>query len=707
MTSVHRLTIALLVLAASTSGAHAQAAPADDPWRRAPSGESSLRLPAIDTIHVTPDTVWFCDSHTDRSTPGYYFARRSSEWKRIDRSSVAACPPRSRTASADTIRGIDYTITRQDSTEYDNLQRRARFPFLRLVDHRYRKTTTLLPDLSPSFVRSYAERYGPVGASNFASISTVSVTDTLLWIGLTGDAAQGAGSVGGLFKVHRPTGRFTLFLNPQLEASTVSSMVTVGRWMWIGTTRLHESLRLSLAGLVRYDAPSGNWHSYDPNKSPLPDRFIQAIATDGQILAVATRTSVAVARLPEDITTPIARPSRDEVLIGWEVQGFEPAFENDSLVFDLVPQQASTLAAAEPRIAFAVEMAPKGRERPLAVALSRVPVESLSVWRRNAPNYEPLGTMIADRSLVPTLLATRPWSTPALFLASGVIGALGANAPERARAALLREFTALDDSATSASTRDLHRGVLGRALTRVGDSTAIRWARGTLKQASIDRAGGAFTNVVPSRHGEQLAAAASIVAAGRDRVGLGLLISAVPVADRREQVAFATALASYDDLDAWRSLVAFGKARFLPPGMVLHAMTPAKMRDSSIATVVMQLIHDALRDDVRNANLRGAVLTAAVNLRLCALGPALVEMLYTLPPAYGDMVAAQTIRTLVNLYGESAAPVYAGLSPSLEAVQWWKQRTARSDASTCVSAEAGRAAETKWNSRQADWQKLR
>ncbi len=141
--------------------------------------------------------------------------------------------------------------------------------------------------------------------------------------------------------------------------------------------------------------------------------------------------------------------------------------------------------------------------------------------------------------------------------------------------------------------------------------------------------------------------------------------------------------------------------------MVLHAMTPAKMRDSSIATVVMQLIHDALRDDVRNANLRGSVLTAAVNLRLCALGPALVEMLYTLPPAYGDMVAAQTIRTLVNLYGESAAPVYAGLSPSLEAVQWWRQRTARSDASTCVSAEAGRAAETKWNSRQADWQRLR
>jgi hypothetical protein len=212
---------------------------------------------------------------------------------------------------------------------------------------------------------------------------------------------------------------------------------------------------------------------------------------------------------------------------------------------------------------------------------------------------------------------------------------------------------------------------------------------------------------VPERHGEQLSAAASIVAAGRDRAGLGLLIAAVPVADIREQVAFAAALVRYADPNAWRALVAFGKSRSLHPAFALRAMTPAVMRDSSIAIIVMQMIHDALRDDPQNPGSRSVVLTAVVNLRLCALAPDLVEMLYRSPPFYGDVVAAQTIRTLVNLYGEADAPVYDGYSPSLHVVQWWKQRTTRSGADICVPADVGRAAELKWTARLAEWQQLR
>lgn len=708
MTSSHRVIFALLVLAAGTDGALAQPSAARDPQRGNADAESAVRLPAIDTIFVGPDTVWFCDSRAERLIAGYYFLRQSAEWRRIDRSTVAACPVRARVPRADTIRGADYLVTRQDSSIWDPLlQRRSQFPYLRVVDDRYQRTTTLLPNWSASTIRGYADRYGPAAVSDFATVGAATASDTMLWIGLRGGAPEDAGTVGGLYRVHRPSGAYTLLLFPQIEGLTISGLVTRGRWLWVGTTGRPWSNRRGVSGLVRYDNIAKDWHAYDPNENPLSDRFIQTIAADDRVFAVATRTGLAVAALPEDSLAPVPRPSRDEVLASWDIRKFQPAFVRDSLVFDLVPRSASSLAADAERLSFAMDMAPRGQERALFAALARVPVESLSVWRRSPPDHERLGAMIADQAVVPGLLATRPWSPAALFLASGVIGALGAKAPEPARAALLSEFTILDQPTTTAKTRDMYRGVLGRALTYVGDSTAVVWARGVLQRATKDRAGEVFINIVPERHGEQLSAAASIVAAGRDRAGLGLLIAAVPVADIREQVAFAAALVRYDDPNAWRALVAFGKARSLHPAFALRAMTPAVMRDSSIATIVMQMIHDALREDTRNPDFRSVVLTAVVNLRLCTLAPDLVEMLYRSPPFYGDMVAAQTIRTLVNLYGESDAPVYDGYSPSLHVVQWWKQRTARSGADTCVPADVGRAAELKWTARLAEWQQLR
>jgi hypothetical protein len=667
-------------------------------------GDPDLRRPVIETIRITPDTVWFCGARDAGEHATYFLVRRSYEWRRVGRATATPCAThRSATgALRDGARGADFTIAHVDSIARDDRGRRTGFAYLRVSDDRFKRVINLVPMLHPESRRLMLARYGMTADVDFASIGAVTATDSVLWIGLAGGISEEGSSIGGLFRVNRRTGTYVLMGNPSIEATTISGLAAAGRWLWVGTKRPGQHGWNAGMGLVRMDVPTLTWQAYAPKEYPLPDRLIEAMATDGRILAVATERGVAVATLPEDVNAAVARPYRDEVLTDWERRYFSPAFENDSLVFDLATQAEATAAEAEePRLVFAMQMAPRGRERPLVEALAQVPAESLAVWFGSPPAYETIGRMIANPTLVPLVLARTPWDALGVRFAAGVIGGLGVRAPDNARLALHRAFVALDPPTAAAVEREDHRAVLGRALTLVGDSTAVLWARATLRLAVSRRAKEVGVTISPQRHGTALSAAASIVAAARDRVGLPLLISAVPVMDVREQGAGIAALATYDEPNAWRALVAFAKTRYLPPGGMLRALTPSAMHDSSVAAGVMQLIQRGLREQPDEVGLRLPIVDAIKSLRLYAMAPAVVEMLNHLPIAYGDLLATRAIETLVSLYGESDAPTYAERTPPADVVQWWTQRIGQSLAGPIVTLKDGTAAEARWRERQA------
>ncbi|MBW7932761.1 MAG: hypothetical protein H3C62_03945 [Gemmatimonadaceae bacterium] len=540
-------------------------------------GDSRLDRPVIASIRITPDTVWFCSARNANEYASYFFVRRTYEWRRVARATATPCPPRDPAYEAPTrrVRGADFTVVRMDSTARDDRGRRTGFSYLRVTDDRFNRVTDLVPMLHPGTRRALLTRYGMTADVDFATISAVTATDSVLWIGLAGGFSEGEGAVGGLFRVNRETGTYVLLLVPSVEAATITGLAAAGRWLWVGTKLPGEYGWHAGQGLARLDAPTLIWQGYAPKEDPLPDDLIEALATDGRLLAVATERGVAIASLPEDVNAAVARPYRDEVLKDWERRYFIPTFEHDSLVFDLGTKAEATAAQPEePRLIFAMRMVPRGRERPLVDALARVPAESLDVWLESPPAYENIGRMVADPQFVPLVLAHAPWDAFWMRFAAGVLGALGANAPEEGRVALHRAFVALDAPARVPNEFEDHRAVLGRALTRVGDSTAVIWARTTLRLAVPRRAKDVGVTVVPQRHGTALAAASSIVATARDRDGLALLISAVPVLDVREQVAAAAALAAYDEPNAWRALVAFARGRYLP----LSALRPARLQ---------------------------------------------------------------------------------------------------------------------------------
>ena len=667
-------------------------------------GDPELRRPVIETIRITPDTVWFCGARDAGEYATYFLVRRSYEWRRVGRATATPCPTR-RSATGvlrNGARGADFTIAHVDSIARDDRGRRTGFAYLRVSDDRFKRVINLVPMLHPESRRLMWARYGMTADVDFASIGAVTATDSVLWIGLAGGISEGGGSIGGLFRVNRRTGTYVLMGNPSIEAATISGLAAAGRWLWVGTKRPGQHGGFAGMGLVRMDVPTLTWQAYAPKEYPLPDRLIEAMATDGRILAVATERGVAIATLPEDVNAEVARPYRDEVLTDWERRYFSPAFEQDSLVFDLATQAEATAAEAEePRLIFALQMAPRGRERPLVEALAQVPAESLAVWFGDPPAYEAIGRRVANPTLVPLVLARMPWDALGVRFAAGVIGGLGARAPENARMELRRALVALDPPTAAAVEWEDHRAVLGRALTLVGDSTAVLWARTTLRLAVPRRAKDVSVRISPQRHGTALSAAASIVAAARDRSGLPLLISAVPVMDIREQGAGIAALATYDDPNAWRALVAFAKTRYLPPGGMLRALTPSAMRDSSVSVGVMEIMQRGLRERPDEVGLRMPILAAIKSLRLSALAPAVVEVLNHLPIPYGDLLATQAIETLVSLYGEADAPIYAERTPPPDVVQWWTQRIRQSPARPTVTLKDGTAAEARWRERQA------
>ena len=673
------------------------------PAASAPDGPVYLRLPAISRIAVRRDTVWFCGTiEAGDARAEYYFVRRTREWRRVLGPSAAPCLVQGAPSAtrSDTIRGAGFQVVRIDSTQYDSAGRRSGRVFLRLIDRAFGRQTDVVPRLDPKKRRAFVTTYGEAAGLDFADVSAIVANDTLLWIGLAGGFPEGEGAVGGIFMVHRPTGRYELLLDTLLEDATVSALVDGGRWLWVGTKVPGEYGWGGRAGLLRFDVRTRGWRSYQERTSPLPDPVIGAVASDGQLLAIATFRGLAVAELRPGSGVALP-PGRDEAVGGWDVRYFVPSFERDSLVFDLGTKARHTaMLADESRYIFAQGNAQPGHERPLVTALARVPSDSLSVWVEDWQQWDRLGAMMADSSLLPMLMGIGRWPGPGMLVAAGAIGGLGAQAPASVVDSIRRAFASLEGY-----DRALYRVPLGRALALVGDSTSIRWARGVLQQAVSRGPAGRARSDAHERSVGELAAAAAIAGFVRDRASLGLVVSAVLVAEASEQSTFVGSLARYDDPNAWRALVAFARAKQLPRWQMLNVLSASALRDTDIANAVLQICRDELRNT--SGEIPFDVLEVARRLRLHPLAPDFVDKLASRAPSGADYLTEATFRALVDLTGRGDAPVYPERVPPRTVAEWWSRLAAAPGGLPQASPETGLRAVAAWSARQAATRRAR
>lgn len=204
---------------------------------------------------------------------------------------------------------------------------------------------------------------------------------------------------------------------------------------------------------------------------------------------------------------------------------------------------------------------------------------------------------------------------------------------------------------------------------------------------------------VSERTPSELAAAAEIAGAVRDRASLSMVISAVPVALAYEHGALVESLAKYDDPSAWRSLVAFARARQLPRWQILNALSASAMRDSILAGVVLEICRDESRSTTDGVPFY--VLSVARTLRLHPLASDFVGVLAKRAPADAEHLTQETIRALVDLTGRGDAPVYAEPMPPRAVVEWWSRLAAAPGGLPQASLDAGLRAVAAWSARQA------
>lgn len=700
---MHRLRH-LTLLATTATAIATTAAPSVrvSPPATVPDGPVYLRLPRIGRIVVRPDTVWFC-GHIEAgdALADYFYVRRTREWRRVAGPTASACVAEGVPGApiSDTIRGADYQVVRIDSTRFDSAGQRSGRAHLQVIDRAFGRQTDLLPRLDPKRRSAFLAEYGEGVDLDFAAFGAIASNDTLIWIGLAGGFPEGEGAVGGIFKVSRPTGRYELLLDTLLEDATVSALVDGGRWLWVGTKVPGEYGWGGDVGLLRYDVRTRVWHSYQERTSPLPDPVIGPVTSDGQLLAVATARGLAVVELRtgSDTTLPVGR---DEAIGGWDVRYFIPSFARDSLVFDVgSKEQYQRQEADEARYKFVQRLSLVGHERPLFDALAHIRSDSLSQWIEDEAAWDRIGAKLADATLLPMLFDIASRGEGRLLVA-GAIGALGEKAPAAAVDSMRRAFLAYGAPGASPYNTDPWRSAYGRALALAGDSTSIRWARAVLQHA-LSRSPATRDS---ARRGElynsELPAAAEILAAVRDRTGLSLIISAVPIASWTEGTAFVSALAAYDDPNAWRAMVGFASAFRTLRGQAVRVLTVSAMRDPAVSDAVMHFVREELRGGPKDAPM--AVIYGVGVLRLHELAPDLVRLLLRAPSSWPSTFLGElTIRVLVKLTGRADAPVFAEELPPRPVVEWWARLAAQPAGLPQALPAQGRRSEDEWVKRLA------
>lgn len=699
--------LALLVLLAPGGATESMAA-----MRR--EGDPGLRRPVVLAIVVTPDTVTFCGTIWGNDAADYTWARRTHVWKRTSglRAATPACvtsPSDGAPAQHDAVqsgRGIRIERVAADSSGP------TRVPaHVRLRDSVNGRTIDLIPRYDSAHVAQLTSGYGVFDGPIGASVGGTAVTDSTVWIALSGAFPEGEGALGGLFRMERRTGTYEFILDDSLAFQEVTGFARVGGSLWFGTSVAGEYAPHAGSGIVRMDERSHKWQAYDEKSTPIPDALIHTLRSDGDILAVATETGLAVAELRGGASASASAASEASApassaaggadpFARWDVTYFVPGFAGDSLVFDVgTKAQFQATVKDEERYTFAQTFA-LGHERLVLAALRSAPQDSVVAALFGDDQSARAGALLADTTLLPIL--TPMLAAPAFrtVMAAVAIGTLGPRAPKAAVDQLRHIYGSLDSPPWNQWATPENRTGLGRSLIMVGDSTPLVWARGAL-QAAVRRAMPGY-RAAPGevdRGAPDVSSACALVSTGRDRTGLMLLVSLAPVAPAAQQRDVATALAKYNDRNAWRALVAFAAAHQLPRDLVIEVLAPSAMDDSSVVAMSVDLIHGALQPDGGHPSI-GAI-GATRRLRLPALAPDLIALLEPGKVAE-SFVPHLAGMTLVALSGRADAPIDSAGVPPAARFNWWKALLkANGGKLDLVAANVGDKAAEAWGNR--DW----
>jgi hypothetical protein len=303
-----------------------------------------------------------------------------------------------------------------------------------------------------------------------------------------------------------------------------------------------------------------------------------------------------------------------------------------------------------------------GHEKPLYEALRGIPPDSLTVPAFSFENDAV--EAFASPMFVPALLRMLGSPGEGGRIAATALVKLGPRAPKGVLDSLKRRFTALSALQRKDGNAESDLARLGAALTALGDSAALRWARAKL-----------LDGTTPGPHdGSDLASAAEIAASARDRAGLNLMLANAAKASSGFSYYLVKSIGEYHDPRAWATLLEQTRSASAEMKMQVLTDIPAEaMRDSAAATRIRVVLAEFLAN-ADDAGARAAL--AASKLGAIQLAPAIVELLRP-GRTTQQHVATFAVMALKELTGAADAPTYAeGVWPPRSVYEWWKARVA-------------------------------
>jgi hypothetical protein len=650
-------------------------------------GIPRLARPAVYSILVRPETVWFCAvSPIDSQRVKYGYVRSTREWKAG--SDMRGCPePPKPRIYFDSIPPISLAAGLRAEIAWaprDSEGVPRGRSHLRLLDSARSLRLDLRPVVLPERISDLLKSSGGSVVDDTTSISIggTATNDSLAWIGLAGGFPEGEGALGGIYRIDRRSGAWSYIVDTTLSWHAVTGLAQTRDWLWVGTEQPAEYGAFGRAGLLRLDLRTGQWRGFRADNSPLPDALIVRLAGDEDLIAIATERGLAVAELR-------ASPAPREIE-RWSVQHLVPTFSGDSLVYRLASAQDSLSEDAEAPYIFVQTYAKRGQERSVFEQIRKVP---LAVIKNANDGVFEGGRGLADPTFGPILVAMLSSRSEAQRLAAEAIRRLGRRTPADVRASARETFASYDTARRQGGYGD-NRQYLATALRSFGDSTAIRWARRILDRSQP----GIGPRTEADSRRREMTSAIEILAEARDPRGLSLII-ATPAVDGDLFMHLLHALARYDSPRAWlaadrlieaRSRDANADASAYLALELTRKATPTAMDNASIRRKVLASIRDGLRQD--RGDRRWDAVLAIERLRLAALTPELIEHLSDRNGPGGAAYSA-----LVSLYGRADAPVYRDIPPA-DAIDWWKAVVKRKP--PVVPRAQGEKALREWSRRR-------
>jgi hypothetical protein len=131
-------------------------------------------------------------------------------------------------------------------------------------------------------------------------VAAVADDGTHLWLAIKYSYGEGWLGLGALVQFDPQTNEAKVYRPSELATSSISAVVAAGDVLWLGTDRHGEGSISPTAGLVRFNPQTAELRSYLPETSPLQGRIVTALATEGDLLWVATDAGICRITLPQE-----------------------------------------------------------------------------------------------------------------------------------------------------------------------------------------------------------------------------------------------------------------------------------------------------------------------------------------------------------------------------------------------------------------------